>query len=218
MDLGVFYEVIVPLMEVEGTATICISTPLGSFNFYSELTEVRDDKGERVFNVRHIKGGRPPSWKPPEARSRVQAIYGSRSTLYRREIMGEIADEGENMAFDVQKLKRFFDKPPLKPPYGINENYVFIAMDPNGGASASDAPGSDTAIVSFVVSQGRVVVSSFVCLFLLQLGFSCRQLQVVGDQLWCCRVLVLQVAAYALLDVALCVGVGVRVVRRVGQL
>ena len=52
MDLGVFYEVIVPLMEVKGTATICISTPLGSWNFYSELTEVRDEKGRRVFNVK----------------------------------------------------------------------------------------------------------------------------------------------------------------------
>jgi len=163
MDLGVFYEVIVPLMEVEGTATICISTPLGSFNFYSELTEVRDDKGKRVFNVRHIKGGQPPSWKPDEARSRVQAIYGSRTTLYRREIMGEIADEGENMAFSVAKLRKLFDKPPMAPPYVINEQTVFVAIDPNGGASASDGPGSDTAIVSFVVSEGRVVVSLFSC-------------------------------------------------------
>jgi hypothetical protein len=63
------------------------------------------------------------------------------------------------MAFDARKLKRFFDKPPLRPPYHINENCVFVAVDPNGGASASDAPGSDTAIVSFVVSHGRVVVS-----------------------------------------------------------
>lgn len=58
MDLGVFYEVIVPLMEVENTATICISTPLGSFNFYSELTQIRDDKGRLVFNVRHITGSK----------------------------------------------------------------------------------------------------------------------------------------------------------------
>lgn len=58
MDLGVFYEVILPLMEVEGTALICISTPQGSFNFYSELTEIRDDKGKLVFNVRHITGGK----------------------------------------------------------------------------------------------------------------------------------------------------------------
>ena len=51
MDMGVFYEVIVPLMEVKGTATICISTPLGSWNFYSELMDARDDRGRRVFNL-----------------------------------------------------------------------------------------------------------------------------------------------------------------------
>ena len=56
MDPQVFYEVLVPLMEVEGTATICISTPLGQFNFYSELTEVRDENGRRIFNVLHIPG------------------------------------------------------------------------------------------------------------------------------------------------------------------
>ena len=149
-------------MEVEGTATICISTPLGTFNFYSELTEIRDAKGKRIFNVRHIKGGTPPSWKSDAARSRVQAIYGSRSTLFRREIMGEIADEGENMAFDANKLKKFFDKPAMTPPYVVNDLTVYVAIDPNGGASASDGPGSDTAIISFVVSEGRVVVS-FVC-------------------------------------------------------
>lgn len=166
MDLGVFYEVIVPLMEVAGTATICISTPLGSFNFYSELTQVRDDKGKLVFNVRHIKGGKAPSWKPEEARSKVQAIYGGRQTLFRREIMGEIADEGENMAFSPGKLKELFDKPPLALPYAINDNIIYVAIDPNGGASASDGPGSDTAIVSFINSQGRVVVSSLFFIFL----------------------------------------------------
>lgn len=159
MDLGVFYEVLVPLMEVEGTATICISTPLGNFNFYSELTKIRDEKGKLVFNVRHITGARVPSWKPEEARSKVEAIYGNRSTLMRREIRGEITDETDNMAFNADKLKRFFEKPPLTAPYRINGNVIYVAVDPNGGASATNAPGSDTAIVSFCISEGRIVVS-----------------------------------------------------------
>jgi hypothetical protein len=33
MDTKVFYEVIVPLLEVENTALICISTPQDSMNF-----------------------------------------------------------------------------------------------------------------------------------------------------------------------------------------
>lgn len=66
MDMGVFYEVIVPLMEVDGTATICISTPLDQFNFYSELTDLKDNKGRNVFNVRHITGEIAVPWKSAE--------------------------------------------------------------------------------------------------------------------------------------------------------
>lgn len=174
MDLGVFYEVILPLMEVEGTALICISTPQGSFNFYSELTEIRDDKGKLVFNVRHITGGKVPSWKSEDARLRVKAIYGMRSDTYRQEVLGEIVDAGENAAFLPSKLKEFFKKAPLAPPYTINQRTVFVAIDPNGGASASDGPGSDTAIVSFIISHGRVVVSFvFIFSFLHNTGTRC---------------------------------------------
>jgi len=67
MDDKVFYEVLVPLMEVKGTATICISTPLGSSNFYSELTRVTDEKGRPIFNVLQIGNSMRPEWKPIEA-------------------------------------------------------------------------------------------------------------------------------------------------------
>lgn len=158
MDLGVFYEVIVPLMEVEGTATICISTPLDEFNFYSELTDLKDDKGRHVFNVKHIGGNVAVPWKSAEGRSRVQAIYGTRSTLFKREIMGEIVGDNENKAFKPEKLKRWFEKAQLVGPYDMIENTIFIALDPNGGASGAGGPGSNTAIVSFIVISGRVVI------------------------------------------------------------
>jgi hypothetical protein len=66
MDRQVFYEVLVPLMEVKGTATICISTPLGSSNFYSELTRVCDEQGRPIFNVQQIGHSMRPEWKPLE--------------------------------------------------------------------------------------------------------------------------------------------------------
>lgn len=99
MDLGVFYEVVVPLMEVKGTATIAISTPLGAWNFYSELTELRDANGKRVFNVKQIDAGKRPVWKPEETLSKVKAIYGNRKTLLEREILGKISD-AVNTAFN----------------------------------------------------------------------------------------------------------------------
>ena len=42
MDLKMFNEVIVPLLELETTALICISTPQDSTNFYSLMFEMKD--------------------------------------------------------------------------------------------------------------------------------------------------------------------------------
>lgn len=94
-------------------------------------------------------------------RSRVQAIYGAgRGAMFQREIMGQIVGDGDNMAFRADKLKRWFEKAPLSGPYDTNDRTIYIAVDPNGGASGSDGPGSDTAIVSFIVVGGRVTVSA----------------------------------------------------------
>lgn len=160
MDLGVFYEVVVPLMEVRGTATIAISTPLGAWNFYSELTEVRDERGKLVFNVKHIDASKRPSWKPEETLAKVKAIYGNKRTLLEREVFGRIAD-AVNVAFNKKLLEEFFNAPPADEPHTINDNVIYVAIDPNGGANASNASGSDTAIVSFFISRGKVVVSEF---------------------------------------------------------
>jgi len=43
-------EVIVPLLEIETTALICISTPQDSTNFYSMMFEMVDAGGEKLFN------------------------------------------------------------------------------------------------------------------------------------------------------------------------
>lgn len=161
VDQRLFYEVLVPLMEVGGTATICISTPLGKFNYYSQLTDVRGDDGKRVFNVFIVNGSRLPPWKTRASRARIRAIYGNRVGLFNQEIMGENDGADDNAAFDQQALERLFERPPLQPPYVVAENTVFVSMDPNGGASASRASGSETAVVSFVMSQGRLVITGF---------------------------------------------------------
>ena len=50
MSVKMFHEVIVPLLEIETTALICISTPQDSTNFYSLMFEMRDLGGELLFN------------------------------------------------------------------------------------------------------------------------------------------------------------------------
>ena len=50
----VFYEVIVPLLEVENTALICISTPQDSMNFYSEMFTLKTPDGKPLFNTLEV--------------------------------------------------------------------------------------------------------------------------------------------------------------------
>jgi len=123
-------------------------------------------------------------WRSFIGRSRVQAIYGTRSTLFKREILGQIVGESENAAFNPAKLKRWFDKPALDSLTNIVEQTIFIAIDPNGGAAASNGPGSDTAIVSFVVTEGKVVVSGspFILAHIPSFAHSCVHVtpQIVG--------------------------------------
>ena len=48
MSLHMFHTVIVPLLELETTALICISTPMGEDNFYSKMFKMRDQSGSSV--------------------------------------------------------------------------------------------------------------------------------------------------------------------------
>jgi len=65
---------------------------------------------------------------------------------------------------DRHVLKDFFEGELWDESEPINDNVIYIALDPNGGANASNASGSETALVGFFMSRGRLVVS---CCFVL---------------------------------------------------
>lgn len=44
-------EVVVPLLELDRTALICISTILDPCNYYSKLLELKDENGDSFFQV-----------------------------------------------------------------------------------------------------------------------------------------------------------------------
>ena len=173
MDLGVFYEVIVPLMKVRNTAIICISTPLGAWNFYSELTEIKNEHGRPLFNVikvgmacarcrgteREAECTHPstdlPEWNDDAGIDKIKAIMGTRKTLLQREIMGVVADD-DNAAFSVHDVKAFYARAPTTEPHVVVP-VLYVALDPNGGCFGTT--GSETAICSIFYSGANVVVS-----------------------------------------------------------
>ena len=50
-DPAVWQEVVIPLLGVNGTSIVAISTPLGEDNWYSDLIQKRRDDGTQLFNV-----------------------------------------------------------------------------------------------------------------------------------------------------------------------
>ena len=171
----VFFEVVLPLMSVDRTSTIGISTPAGSDNYYSVLTEAKKSNGSQLFNVvkvsmacercmgtdnestcAHPSTTRPP-WLKSDDFEKVKAIYGDRETDMRRELMGQITDD-ENVAFDTEALKWARTRPAYHEPHEA-VTHVYMAVDPNGGRSAqASGTGSESAIVSFFFDGANVVV------------------------------------------------------------
>ena len=75
LDQAVFQEVIVPLLGVKDTAVLGISTPLDDTNFYSQMTEMKQEDGKTPLHLACMHGhaeimsmmieGRPSRMKAP---------------------------------------------------------------------------------------------------------------------------------------------------------
>ena len=170
MDTAVFYEVVVPLLELDKTALICISTILDSFNFYSKLLELKDENGDPFF-VTHTfvmacdqcqADGTPekcthmfhslPPWQSERKHLKIRAMMADQPELLARETMGLQSDTYQR-AFATADLRAFRARP-LRPPPSLAVQAVVVAIDPSGGGAKSHV-----AVVSCYWAAGHVVVA-----------------------------------------------------------
>ena len=169
IDPKVFYEVVVPLLEVKATALLAISTPLSQANHYSELCNSVGKDGQPVFRVVKVglvcdacieaglqdrcthMAGVKPAWKSEEGRDVVQALYGSRSTLFQRESLGLIADDA-NVVFPPAAVAAMFSAARVQVTHDSLDS-IFVCIDPSGGGA------SEFACVSVVEIGQKFVVS-----------------------------------------------------------
>lgn len=165
----VFTTVISPVLTVEYTAILGISTAQDELNYYSKLlTMKRPGTDELLFRVYKVglacdacaeagKSGscdhrinRLPPWKPPARHRMLQAIMGSDESGFAREALGEMASN------DHYVYKAFIRNLVSNPRVVIDRpvGAVYIAIDPSGGGS-----GSDYCLVATILYDGRHVVS-----------------------------------------------------------
>jgi len=167
MPIKMFHEVIVPLLELETTALICISTPQDSSNFYSMMFEMRDMAGEKLFNQISVSmvcddckaGGQPekcthmkhllPKWKSGGKQDMVRQIYGDNSADMLRESMG-VTTNDSSCVFDDKWLNVFTSRPLYTPKN--TPSFIFVAVDPNGGGN------SQMAIVTLYMDSNNFAV------------------------------------------------------------
>lgn len=166
MALDVFFEVVVPLLEMETTALIAISTPLDGLNFYSEMFELKGGDNKPLFNTlrvglscqkcqkegkaatcTHMKDVIPP-WKSAAKFDMVAAIYGDRKDLLARESMGQITNDAASV-FSQKLVEELMSRPVWK--LRNNSKFVFLGVDPNGGGS------SDLAIISMAFEDNNLI-------------------------------------------------------------
>ena len=170
MALDVFFEVIVPLLEMDTTALIAISTPLDGMNFYSEMFELKGGDGKPLFNQLRIgmscekcqKAGKAadcthmasvvPPWKSAAKFDMVKAIYGDRKDILARESMGQITNDAASI-FSQGMVEKMLAKQPWVLKSGAK--YVFLGVDPNGGGD------SQMAIVTMVMEMNNIIFCGF---------------------------------------------------------
>ena len=168
MALDVFFEVIVPLLEMETTALIAISTPLDGMNFYSEMFELKGGDGLPLFNTlriglscakcqaagkaadcTHMKDIIPP-WKSAAKFDMVKAIYGDRKDLLARESMGQITSD-QCSVFPEKLINKMMERPEYK--MRNPARYIFLGVDPNGGGA------SEMAIITMTMESNNIIIT-----------------------------------------------------------
>ena len=169
-----FFEVVVPLLTVEGTGLVAISTPRKKLSWFGELVSMKMPDGRPLFRVIQITGKcneckknpryshRPtcphnahytPPWKGMKRGERVMKIMEKHKNLIQTEIEAEFVDEG-GQQFSNEDVDRFLERAPYHD-IGYKAKHFFIACDP---ASTGK---SDTALVAgFLDENGHAVVSN----------------------------------------------------------
>jgi hypothetical protein len=166
MNEEMFAKIIVPLLGVDKTAMLAISTPDDETNYYTVLMEVKGPNDKPLFKIIKIgmacesceasgipcshKIYRLPFWKPIARQEKLDAIYKDRPELFAREILGQVVSSKEYI-LDGNMIRSLRERPLYK--FNNPTFVVHIGIDPSGGASASDY-----AISSVVYDNGNAVI------------------------------------------------------------
>ena len=175
MPLTFFKKVPLPLLMVQGSVMIGISSIMDTYNYFSTLLNFNDPRKnirDSVYTYRFqaacsqciAKGiakecthlnNEIGEWLTSERRELVSAIYahlGDEETMD-QENLG-ISHDITEAAFDSRLINHLFSKenPPVRSLTSLETDTVFTFIDPTGGGK------SDLAICSCIWENGKVII------------------------------------------------------------
>jgi hypothetical protein len=161
MKEEIFLQIVSPLMGVDNTAVLAISTPEDEQGYYSELLNMgifREIYLGKACNACTEAGVscthrqlRLPPWKSLERQNRLEKIMKDKS-LVDRELKG-IINSDKQYLFKKPWIRAFMTRPVYQFQYTCQ--VIHCAVDPAGGAK-----GSDYVVGSLAYENGCKVVTS----------------------------------------------------------
>lgn len=170
IDPQLFYQTILPILQMKDTALLCLSSPEGDDNYYSRLLNLKDPlsgesffrvfncfmickacsklEREQAINCDHVPQG--AHWLSQKKSQRLKLLYKTSPALAMREFGGMVVSDylpcfrKEEVAYLFDREKHFTQSAP---------RYIFTSADPNGGGP------SHMAICSAYFMSGTLVVS-----------------------------------------------------------
>jgi hypothetical protein len=186
--------VLTPMLALEKTCFICISSPLGASNWMTRRMEMKDDDGRPMFNVIKLRDICDECMKKPYA-ERVKCEHTDMLPSYKsgekikkfgqmfskdkgagtflREMKGMEGVEGYEPKFRPEDIHNLCDDP-IKFHYQTTSvKHTFVSIDPGGGGQSDT---SKFGVSVFYVLEdtsptGEIVPRFVVCIYLYFLYF-----------------------------------------------
>lgn len=174
VDPALFYKVVVPILSMQQTALLALSSPEGSQNYFSKLIKLIDPNTNMPFfrvcncflicedcrkldldeqiKCNHVK--QTATWLSSKKTNRNKLLYATDPATAIKELAGVIVDDFIP-CFPRKHLEEFFQRPAYVTK--SSPEYVVITVDPSGGGMSQLAicSGYYDADLSFVVSRGQ---------------------------------------------------------------
>jgi len=174
IDLRLFYEVIMPILEMTNAVMIMISTPVNTFNFFSKLLDLKDEAGNYLF-LRYTvdlvckrcrSGPSPercrhmvhmlPRWKSEDKMKLAEMIMRDETTTLLRESRGLISDDTSSY-FEKADVDYLIHSPMWTPRPNEQPRYILVTIDPN---TRSGKTSSNMALFAMTLEGGLFTVRS----------------------------------------------------------